>query len=185
MPNNALQRTRHKRLAVEGERLGVEQRASPMRRSCTEVEWFEDYRVGDEFLGEPVLFSEKEIIDFARTYDPQSFHIDPAAARTSPFGGLIASGTHSFAAVWGGMMRAGFLNGSGLGAPGIAIEFLKPVRPGDTLTMLTQVVETKISRSRPDRGFVSFQSRVTNQSEEEVMTLSFKEMIRTRPRQQP
>jgi acyl dehydratase len=154
-----------------------------MRRSCTEVEWFEDYRVGDEFLGEPVPFSEKEIVDFARTYDPQSFHIDPASARTSPFGGLIASGTHSFAAVWGGMMRAGFLNGRGLGAPGIDIEFLKPVRPGDTLTMLTRVIETKISRSRPDRGFVSFQSRVTNQSEEEVMTLSFKEMIRARPKQ--
>src|ERR1700682_3889730 len=97
---------------------GVEPRASPMRRSCTEVEWFEDYRVGDEFLGEPVPFSEKAIIDFARAHDPQSFHFVPAAARTSPFGGLIASGTHSLAAVWGGMMRAGFLNGRGLGAPG-------------------------------------------------------------------
>ncbi len=156
-----------------------------MRRSCTEVEWFEDYRVGDEFLGEPVLFSEKEIIDFARTYDPQSFHIDPAAARTSPYGGLIASGIHSFAAVWGGMIRAGFLNGRGVGAPGIDIEFLKPVRPGDILTMLTRVTETKISRSRPDRGFVSFKSHVTNQSEEEIMTLSFKEMIRARPKQRP
>lgn len=154
-----------------------------MRRNCTEVEWFEDYRVGDEFLGEPVLFSEKEIIDFARMYDPQSFHIDPAAASSSPFGGLIASGIHTFAAVFGGMMRAGFLNGRGVGAPGIAIEFLKPVRPGDTLTMLARVIETKISRSRPDRGFVSFQSHVTNQSEEAVMTLSFKEMIRTRPKQ--
>jgi acyl dehydratase len=80
------------------------------------------------------------------------------------------------------MMRAGFLNGRGGGAPGIEIEFLKPVRPGDTLTMLARVTETKISRSRPDRGFVSFQSRVTNQSEEDVMTLSFKEMIRTRPK---
>src|SRR6266480_4714173 len=141
-----------RRRAAQRELLGVEQRASPMRRSCTEVEWFEDYRVGDEFLGEPVLFSEKEIIDFARTYDPQSFHIDPAAARTSPYGGLIASGIHSFAAVWGGMIRAGFLNGRGVGAPGIDIEFLKPVRPGDILTMLTRVTETKISRWRPDRG---------------------------------
>ena len=156
-----------------------------MRRSCTEVEWFEDYRVGDEFLGKPVLFSEKEIIDFARRYDPQSFHTDPAAARTSPFGGLIASGIHSFAAVFGGMIRAGFLNSRGVGAPGIEIQWLKPVRPGDTLTMLARVVETKISRSLPDRGFVSFQSRVWNQSEEEVMTLSFKEMILTKPKERP
>ncbi|TMG76613.1 MAG: acyl dehydratase, partial [Betaproteobacteria bacterium] len=122
-----------------------------MRRSCTEVGWFEDYRVGDEFLGEPVYFSEREIVDFARRYDPQPFHVDPAAASTSPFGGLIASGIHSFAAVWGGMLRAGFLNGRGVGAPGIEIQWLKPVRPGDTLTMLARVVETRVSRSRPDR----------------------------------
>ncbi len=154
-----------------------------MRRSCTEVEWFEDYRVGDEFLGEPVYFSEREIVDFARRYDPQSFHIDPAAASTSPFGGLIASGIHSFAAVFGGMLRAGFLNGRGIGAPGIEIQWLKPVRPGDTLTMLARVVETRIARSRPDRGFVAFQASVANQNGEEVMTLSFKEMILASPKE--
>ena len=70
-----------------------------MRRACTDVEWFEDYRVGDEFLGEPVVLSEKDIIDFACTYDPQSMHVDPVATKSSPFGGLIASGTHLFAAV--------------------------------------------------------------------------------------
>jgi len=156
-----------------------------MRRSCTEVEWFEDYRVGDEFLGEPVLLSEREIVDFAPAYDPQSFHVDPVAARTSPFGGLIASGFHSAAAAWGGMVRAGFLNGRGMGAPGIEIQWLKPVRPDETLTMLARVVETKVSRSRPDRGFVSFQASVTNQSGEEVMTLSFKDIIRKRPKERP
>jgi acyl dehydratase len=152
-----------------------------MRRACKEVEWFEDYLVGDEFLGEPVALSENEIVDFARKYDPQSFHVDPAAAKTSPYGGLIASGFHSAAAAWGSMLRAGFLNGRGAGAPGVEIQWLKPVRPGDTLTMLARVVETKVSRSRPDRGFVSFQASVTNQRGEEVMTLSFKEMVGTRP----
>ena len=156
-----------------------------MRRSCTEVEWFEDYRVGDEFLGEPVYFSEKEIVDFARRYDPQSFHIDPAAAKASSFGGLIASGMHSFAAVFGGMFRAGFLNGRGGGAPGMEIQWLKPVRPGDTLAMLACVVETRISRSRPDRGFVSFRASATNQNGEEVMTLAFKPMILTSPKERP
>jgi len=152
-----------------------------MRRSCTEVEWFEDYRVGDEFLGEPVTFSEKEIVEFARKYDPQSFHVDPAAAKASPFGGLIASGFHTVAAAFGGMLRAGFLGGRGMGSPGIEIQWLKPVRPGDTLTMLARVVETRASRSKPDRGFVSIQSSITNQAGEEVMTLAFTEMIRTRP----
>ncbi len=134
-----------------------------MRRACTDAEWFEGYQPGDEFLGDPVPFREAEIISFARMYDPQSFHIDPAAAKASPFNGLIASGTHSFAAVWGGMMRAGFLNGRAVGAPGMDIKFLKPVRPGDTLIMLSRVTATKISQSRPDRGFVSFHSDVTNQ----------------------
>ena len=58
-----------------------------MRRACTEVEWFEDYEVGDEFLGEPVEFTEEEIVDFARRYDPQPFHIDREAAKASHFGG--------------------------------------------------------------------------------------------------
>jgi acyl dehydratase len=153
-----------------------------MRRACTDVEWFEDYRVGDEFLGEPVELSEKDIIDFARTYDPQLIHIDPTAAKSSPFRGLIASGTHLFAAVWGGMIRAGFLNGRSVGGAEMELKFLKPVRPGDTLTILSRVTETAVSRSRPDRGFVSFQSSVTNHSNDIVMTLCFKQIIRTRPK---
>jgi acyl dehydratase len=153
-----------------------------MRRSCTDVEWFEDYRVGDEFVGEPVQLSEKEILEFARKYDPQSFHVDSAAAKASPYGGLIASGFHTAAAVWGGMLRAGFLRGRGIGAPGMDVQWLKPVRPGDTLTMLARVTETRASRSKPDRGFVSIQSSISNQNGEEVMTLAFTEMIRTRPK---
>lgn len=152
-----------------------------MRRRCTDVVWFEDYRVGDEFPGEPVTLSKDAILDFARAYDAQFFHVDPEAAKASPYGGLIASGIHSFAVVWGGMIRAGFLNGRGIGAPGMDIRWLKPVRPGDTLTMLARVVGRKVSQSRPDRGFVSFEASVTNQNGDEVMTLSFKEMIRTRP----
>lgn len=153
-----------------------------MRRPCTDVKWFEDYRVGDEFLGGPVELSEKEIIDFARTYDPQSMHIDPIAAKSSLFQGLIASGTHLFAAVWAGMMRPGFLNGQGVGGTEMNLQFFKPVRPGDMLTILTRVMETKVFRSRPDRGLISFQSNVTNQSDEVVMTLRFKHMVRIRPK---
>lgn len=153
-----------------------------MRRSCSEAVWFEDYRVGDEFAGDPVQLSEGEIIDFARKYDPQSFHLDPAGAKASPYGGLIASGFHTAAAVWGGMLRAGFLGGRGVGAPGMDVRWLKPVRPGDALTMLARVVETRASKSKPDRGFVSIQSSITNQDGEEVMTMAFTEMIRTRPK---
>ena len=99
-----------------------------MRKACTEVEWFEDYEVGDEFLGEPVKFTEEEILDFARRYDPQPYHIDREAAKASQFGGIIASGYHTISAVWGGVLRAGFMNGHGMGAPGITNSFCKPVR---------------------------------------------------------
>jgi acyl dehydratase len=152
-----------------------------MRRDCADAEWFEDYRVGDEFAGEPVSLSEPEIIEFARRYDAQWFHIDPVAARDSPYGGLIASGMQSFAAVWGGLIRAGLLNGRGLGGPGVDLRWLKPVRPGDTLATIARVVETKASQSRPDRGFVSFEIHVTNQDGELVMTFALKEMVRRRP----
>lgn len=90
-----------------------------MLRHCRDVEWFEDYKVGDEFEGNVVEFTLEEIIRFARRYDPQPFHIDPVAAAESHFGGIIASGAHIMAATWGGLMHAGFLNGRAMGAPGI------------------------------------------------------------------
>ncbi len=153
-----------------------------MRKVCTEVEWFEDYEVGDEFLGEPVKFTEEEIIDFARRYDPQPFHIDREAAKASQFGGIIASGFHTLAAVWGGVLRAGFLNGRGMGAPGLTTSFRKPVRPGDTLTTLIRVCEKRASQSRSDRGYVRCEYETTNQNGEVVLTQSCQEIISTRPK---
>ncbi len=152
-----------------------------MHRACTDVEWFGDYSVGDEFLGEPVEFTQEDIVAFARRYDPQPFHIDRQAAETSQFGGFIASGTHLLAAVWGGMIRAGFLNGRAMGAPGMMLQFRRPVRPGDTLIMLSRVTATRRSQSRPDRGYVAFESDVTNQRAEVVMTMAFEQIIATRP----
>lgn len=152
-----------------------------MLRACTDVEWFEDYESGDEYLGESVTFTEEGIVAFARQYDPQSFHIDSVAATASEFGGIIASGTHLFAAVWGAMMRAGFLNGRAMGAPGLEMRFLRPVRPGDTLTVRSYVRETRPSRSRRDRGYVDFETVATNQEGEVTVTISCQQIIKTRP----
>ena len=153
-----------------------------MRKACTEVDWFEDYEVGDEFLGEPVKFTEEEIIDFARLYDPQPFHINGEAAIASQFGGIIASGCHTFSAVWGSVIRAGFLNGRGMGAPDMTHLFRKPVRPGDTLTTLIRVCEKRVSQSRSDRGYVRCELETTNQNGEVVMTQSSHQIIPTRPK---
>ena len=151
-------------------------------KACTEVEWFEDYEVGDEFLGEPVKFTEEEIIDFARRYDPQPFHINGEAAKASQFGGIIASGCHTFSAVWGSVIRTGFLNGRGMGAPDMTHLFRKPVRPGDTLTTLIRVCEKRASQSRSDRGYVRCEFETTNQNGEIVMTQSSHQIIPTRPK---
>lgn len=153
-----------------------------MRRLCTDVEWFEDYRVGDEFLGQPVEFTEEGIVEFAGRYDPQPFHIDRVAAEASPFGGFIASGSHVFAAVWGGMIRAGFLNGRAMGAPGVELRFARPARPGDTLTLLCKVLGTAPSRSQPDRGYVDFEAEATNQKGEPVVTMAFRQILPTAPK---
>ncbi len=99
-----------------------------MKRACSDVEWFEDYRLGDEFAGSPVAFTEDDIIAFARRYDPQPFHVDRAAAEASHFGGIVASGTHLFAAVWGGIIRAGFLNDRSMGADIVQFHFKSPAR---------------------------------------------------------
>ena len=152
-----------------------------MLKNCRDTIWFEDYAVGDEFESAPVTFTEPDIIDFAKRYDPQPFHIDPEAAKASPFGGLIASGTQILPFLWRAIMAPGFLNGRALGAPAIALDFKRPVRPGDTLIAISRVLETRPSATRPDRGYVRFISEATNQSGDLVVTLSHNQIIQRRP----
>jgi hypothetical protein len=127
-----------------------------MPRDCRDAIWFEDYRVGDAFESAPVTFTEPDIIDFGKRYDPQPFHIDPDAAKASPFGGLIASGTQILPLVWGAIMAPDFLNGRALGAPGIALEFKRrfpasskraPPRPAPTAATSASSPRPRTSRA--------------------------------------
>jgi len=143
--------------------------------------YFEDYLPGAVHEFGSVQVDESEVIDFARRYDPQQFHTDPVAASHGPFGGLIASGWHT-----GAMMMRLFVDHylspvSSLGSPGIdELRWLRPVRPGDTLRVRATVLETKRSRSKPDRGIVRTLSEVLNQSGEVVMTMNAMTLIRCR-----
>ena len=138
----------------------------------SEPRYWEDYEVGQKFALGSTSFTEQEIVEFARQFDPQPFHIDEAAAKASMFGGLIASGWHVAAK----MMRL-FVDNyvdrrTALGSPGLdELRWLKPVRPGDTLTATSTVIEVRPSRTRPDRGVVQFRHDMTNQHGETVMTL--------------
>jgi acyl dehydratase len=145
------------------------------------VRFFEDFAVGDRFATGSVTIGESDILEFGRRYDPQPFHIDPAAAKESIFGGLIASGFQTLASGFRLIWDAGMFQGSSLGSPGIdEVRWLKPVRPGDTLRVEGEVMEIRASNSKPDRGIVRFTYRYFNQKDEVVLTMSAMQLIRRR-----
>lgn len=139
--------------------------------------WFEDFAPGQVFEHGPRVLSEDEIIRFAREWDPQRYHTDPEAAKLTPFGGLIASGWQSCGVAMRLMCDAYLLEASCVGSPGIdEIRFLKPVRPGDALSFRSTVLESVASRSRTDRGMVSFRWELLNQREEIVLSMLGKQL---------
>lgn len=116
---------------------------------------FEDFHAGQLFaLGTHVLTAE-EILDFAGEFDPQPQHLDPGAAKEL-LGGLAASGWHLCALAMRMMVDALFIRTSSLGSPGVEeVQWRRPVRAGDRLSLDAEVLETRPS-SRPDRGYVRF-----------------------------
>jgi len=146
-----------------------------------EDRYFEDYVPGSVHEFGSIAVERAQMIDFARRFDPQTFHIDPEAAKQSIFGGLIASGWHTASL----MMRLfvdHYLSSVGsLGSPGVdELRWLRPVFPGDTLSMRVTVLEANLSRSKPDRGIVRSYIEVLNQSREVVMTMKAVNLLRCR-----
>lgn len=116
-----------------------------------------------------ILVEEREIIEFARRYDPQVFHVDPEAAKKSSFGGLVASGWHTVALASRMVVDNELSSVASLGSPGIdELHWYKPVRPGDTLSVRITVLEARRSESKPDRGVVRGLIEVLNQRIEVV-----------------
>jgi len=144
--------------------------------------WFEDIEEGQVSEFGDYLMTQEEIVEFASKYDPQPFHIDPEAAKTSFYGGIIASGWHTMAALMRMLVDNSISRESALGSPGVdELRWLKPVRPGDRLRAKVTVVKTVRSRSKPDRGTVHNFTEVFNQKGEVVMTLKGMGMFRCRP----
>jgi acyl dehydratase len=144
--------------------------------------YFEDYVEGDVHTFGSIAVDADEIVSFARRFDPQDFHADPKAAKLTPFGGLIASGWHTA----GLMMRLFFehylTHVASLGSPGLdELRWVKPVRPGDRLSLGVTVLKATPSKSKPDRGAVTSLIEVFNQANEAVMTLKVVNIIGRRP----
>jgi acyl dehydratase len=144
--------------------------------------YWDDYEVGQKTDLGSTSFTADEIVSFARQYDPQSFHVDPAAARQSMFGSLIASGWHVTAKLMRLFVDNYVDQRTALGSPGVdEVRWLKPVRPGDTLSASVECAGKVPSKSRPEMGIVHEQWRATNQKGELVMTLKGTNMVRRRP----
>ncbi len=131
--------------------------------------FFEDYVPGHVVTFGSRRVTAEEIVDFARAFDPQSFHLSEEGGRQTPYGGLIASGWHT-ASLTMRMLVDHAVSRHGLGSPGLdELRWFKPVRPGDTLSVRLTVIEARPSASKPDRGIVRQATEVLNQEGEVVM----------------
>jgi len=119
------------------------------------MEYYEDVAVGDTREFGEYHVTEDEIVAFAEQYDPQSFHTDPEAAAGSHFGGLVASGWHTTSMCMRMLVDGPLQARATMGARGVDdLRWRRPVRPGDTLHLRTEVVDKRPSPSAPGRGQV-------------------------------
>jgi len=143
----------------------------------------EDFAVGQLFKSASTRVSEADIKAFAAQFDPQPFHLDNEAAKASMFGGLAASGWHTMALtmrllVEGGAPIAGGIVGAGVEE----LRWPRPVRPGDELTVESEVLEIRPSRSRPTQGLMKLRSTTFNQNGEPVQIVTANLVV---PRRDP
>jgi acyl dehydratase len=133
--------------------------------------YWEDFVVGSVAEYGPRLVTREEIIAFAAEFDPQPMHMDEDFARATMLGGLAASGWHT-CAIGMRLIADGFiLQSASMGAPGVdEVRWLKPVRPGDELTLRGTVLDARPLKSRPEWGLVRFRFEMLNQAGELMMT---------------
>lgn len=133
--------------------------------------YFEDFEIGESQEFGTYHVTEAEIVEFAEKYDPQAFHVDPAAATDSIYGGLIASGWHTCSMTMRLLVDNLLSETAILGATGVDdLRWRAPVRPGDDLSVSIEVVDTEPAASRRDRGLVKTAIEVTNQDDDEVLS---------------
>ena len=133
------------------------------------MRYWEDFAVGEVTELGSATVSADEIVEFARRYDPQPFHVDEAAAQAGPFGGLAASGWHTAAMTMRLLVESELKPAGGIiGAGFDEFRWPRPVRPGDELRLEIEVLEVRPSRSRPEQGMVKIRTTTLNQNGEPV-----------------
>ena len=150
------------------------------------MKYLEDMVVGTKDSFGHYEVTREEVLDFARKYDPQPFHLSDEAAAETHFGRISASGWHTCAMTMSMLvanMSSGKEKSAGLGSPGVdSLRWLKPVYPGDTLRCESELMDVRPSRSRPEMGSIHSDLTVFNQKDEPVMTMKSIGLMRTRPK---
>jgi acyl dehydratase len=144
--------------------------------------YLDDYIEGAVHRFGAIKVEADEVIAFAKQYDPQAMHTDPEAAKSTPFGGLIASGWHTAGLMMRLYVEHYLTHVASLASPGLdELRWLKPVRPGDILSVRVTVLKTAPSKSKPDRGAVTSFVEVINQACDVVMSFKVINIIGKRP----
>ncbi|WP_423757687.1 MaoC family dehydratase [Burkholderia sp. NLJ2] len=143
--------------------------------------YFDDFTIGDTFVGATHEVTAADIKRFAAEFDPQPFHLDDEAARDTIFGGLAASGWHTAAITMRLLVASGPKLANGILGAGADIEWKQPTRAGDVLRVESEVVELTPSRSRPQYGMLTLRTRTVNQRGEVVQILTARLMVARRP----
>lgn len=133
---------------------------------------FAEFHSGQVIEAGPYTVGEGELLQFARSWDPQWFHTEPAAAAQGPFGGLIASGWHTCSIAMRLAVQAALHDSESYASPGLAyVKWLRPVRAGDALSLCATVLETHRSEKRPELGILRWRWQLRNHAGAEVMEL--------------
>jgi acyl dehydratase len=133
--------------------------------------YLEDFYVGQTFKSGAITVEPEQIKSFASQFDPQPFHLDEQAAAATVFGGLVASGWHTAAVTMRLIVESDIKVAGGLiGMGAEELKWPRPVRPGDTLHAVSEVLEVRASRSRPDQGIVKMRTETLNQEGHPVLS---------------
>ena len=142
--------------------------------------YFEDLKAGDRFKSETYTVSEEQLISFAREFDPQPFHLDAAVADQTMFTGLIASGWHTAAITMRLFVQTLNFAEDAIGLGVDELRWPNAVRPGDRLQVETEIIDLRVSRSKPGHGVVRLRNVTTNQRGEIVQTMMASALVSRR-----
>ena len=133
---------------------------------------FNEFYAGQQISAGPYEVKLDEVLEFARAYDPQWFHVDADAAANGPFKGLIASGWHTCSIAMRLIVEAALADSETYASPGLNyVKWPQPVRPADRLTLLATVIEVRRSSSSPELGILRWRWQMYNQHDVEVLDL--------------